>query len=148
MELIDLLENGARLLLEKQQMESGSDLAIILIDVLIKSKIEITEEWISKVTKLFSLMNPSMPERETYVANATRWSMGTKTSGHPSFHSVRLSYQLLRSKDEISDYSYYEIRLAGESWHTIWVICMLHAICKCCAKCSFGFSSFMLLCAY
>lgn len=131
MELIDLLENGARLLLEKQQMESGSDLAIILIDVLIKSKIEITEEWISKVTKLFSLMNPSMPERETYVANATRWSMGTKTSGHPSFHSVSsFCYQLFRSfyVENFKDFSY-EITLEGESYHANWVMRMLHAVC-------------------
>lgn len=111
-------------------MESGSDLAIILIDVLIKSKIEITEEWISKVTKLFSLMNPSMPERETYVANATRWSMGTKTSGHPSFHSVSpFNYQLFRIYCvENFKYYLYNIRLEGESYHINWVTYMRYVV--------------------
>lgn len=85
-ELLNLLYKGSTLLLQRDQQGSGADLAILLIDVLTKSETKPCEEWIDKLAKLFELMSSSIPERETYLSNAIKWSMDSNKRGHPLLH--------------------------------------------------------------
>lgn len=87
-ELLNLLYKGSTLLLQRDQQGSGADLAILLIDVLTKSETKPCEEWIDKIAKLFEIMNASIPERETYLSNAVKWSMDNNKKGHPMLHKV------------------------------------------------------------
>ncbi|KAG6442356.1 hypothetical protein O3G_MSEX002275 [Manduca sexta] len=85
-ELLNLLYKGSTLLLQRDQQGSGADLAILLIDVLTKSETKPCEEWIDKIAKLFEIMSASIPERETYLSNAVKWSMDSNKKGHPLLH--------------------------------------------------------------
>lgn len=83
-----MLYKGSTLLLERDQQGSGADLAVLLIDVLTKSETKPCPEWIEKIAKLFELMNSDIPERETYLTNAVKWSMDDNKRGHPLLHKV------------------------------------------------------------
>ncbi|XP_069685148.1 Golgi to ER traffic protein 4 homolog [Periplaneta americana] len=88
-ELLDLLYDGAILLLKHDQQTSGADLAILLVDVLIKSEASTSEELFSKLSRLFGMISSDVPERETFLANALQWSIkGSQQfkSGHPQLH--------------------------------------------------------------
>lgn len=87
-DLIQLLYEGSKLLLKKQQFTSGADLGILLIDVLIKSNTEPSEIYFDKLSELFHLMTPLMPERDTFRQNAMNWSslMSSYKTGHPELH--------------------------------------------------------------
>lgn len=87
-DLLNLLNKGSTILLEHDQQGSGADLAILLIDVLTKSETKPSEEWIGKIAKLFSMMNATIPERETFLTNAVKWSMDSNKKGHPLLHKV------------------------------------------------------------
>lgn len=46
-------------------------------------------EWIPKLSKIFSKISPSTPERYTFLTNAIRWTAkGSSTRGHPFLHQV------------------------------------------------------------
>ncbi|GLG95286.1 Golgi to ER traffic protein 4 homolog [Gryllus bimaculatus] len=88
-ELIDLLYDGAILLLHHNQHTSGADLAILLVDVLTKSETESSDDLFEKLSRLFELIGSEVPERETYLSNALQWSARVTQehkSGHPYFH--------------------------------------------------------------
>lgn len=85
-ELKDMLYNGSILFLERDQQLSGSDLGILLVDVLEKSKDTDCESWSPKLTKIFRQINSSTPERDTFLAHAIRWSSKGSTHGHPLLH--------------------------------------------------------------
>ncbi|CAK1596095.1 unnamed protein product [Parnassius mnemosyne] len=85
-DLLNLLYKGSTLLLQRDQQGSGADLAILLIDVLTKSETKPCEEWMEKIAKLFELMSSGIPERETYLTNAVKWSMDSSKKGHPLLH--------------------------------------------------------------
>ncbi|XP_041977969.1 Golgi to ER traffic protein 4 homolog [Aricia agestis] len=85
-DLLDLLYNGATLLLQRDQQGSGADLAVLLIDVLNKSETKPCPEWIEKIAKLFEIMSPSIPEREAFLALSVKWSMDSNRKGHPLLH--------------------------------------------------------------
>ncbi|XP_026725321.1 Golgi to ER traffic protein 4 homolog [Trichoplusia ni] len=85
-DLLNLLYKGSSLLLQRDQQGSGADLAILLIDVLNKSETEPCSDWIEKLGKLFELMSASIPERESYLTNAVKWSMDNNKKGHPLLH--------------------------------------------------------------
>ncbi|XP_047513297.1 Golgi to ER traffic protein 4 homolog [Pieris napi] len=85
-DLLQLLHSGASILLECDQQGSGTDLAILLLDVLTKSHIKPCEEWIAKIAQLFSKMKPNVVERETFLINAVKWSMDNNKRGHPLLH--------------------------------------------------------------
>lgn len=87
-DLLNLLYKGSTLLLQRDQQGSGADLAILLIDVLTKSETKVNEDWIEKIANLFELMNSSIPERETYLTNAVKWSMDSSKKGNPLLHKV------------------------------------------------------------
>ncbi|CAH0397919.1 unnamed protein product [Chilo suppressalis] len=85
-ELLNLLYKGSTVLLQHDQQGSGADLAILLIDVLTKSETKPNDDWIDKIAKLFEMMNSSIPERETFLTNAVKWSMDSNKKGHPLLH--------------------------------------------------------------
>ncbi|PSN29474.1 Golgi to ER traffic protein 4 [Blattella germanica] len=88
-ELLELLYDGAILLLRHDQQTSGADLAILLVDVLIKSDATTTEEQFNNLSRLFAMISADVPERETFLANALQWSIkGSQEykSGHPHLH--------------------------------------------------------------
>ncbi|XP_075231987.1 Golgi to ER traffic protein 4 homolog isoform X2 [Lycorma delicatula] len=77
--------------IEKVYQTSGADLANLLVDVLVKSETTVSDEIISVLSKLFSMINQDTPERETFLTNALRWSvMGSQEykSGHPKLHQA------------------------------------------------------------
>lgn len=82
-------------MLQRDQQGSGADLAILLVDVLTKSETKPSQEWIEKIAKLFELMNSSIPERETFLTNAVKWSMDNCKKGHPLLHKVKLMLKVL-----------------------------------------------------
>ncbi|XP_047513864.1 Golgi to ER traffic protein 4 homolog isoform X2 [Pieris napi] len=85
-DLLQLLQSGANILLECDQQGSGTGLAILLLDVLIKSHTQPCEEWIEKIAQLFSKIKPNVVERETFLITALKWSMDKNTRGHPLLH--------------------------------------------------------------
>lgn len=89
-----MLYKGSILLLERDQQGSGADLAILLIEVLTKSETKPSPEWIEKIAKLFEIMNSDIPERETFLTNAVKWSMDENKKGHPLLHKVTTVYAL------------------------------------------------------
>lgn len=89
-DLLQLLESGALVLLNHDQQGSGTDLAILLLDVLTKSETKPSEEWIEKIATLFAKMNSNVPERETFLINAVKWTMGNNKKGHPYLHKVKI----------------------------------------------------------
>ncbi|CAG9827526.1 unnamed protein product [Diabrotica balteata] len=92
-ELKDMLYNGAVLFLEREQQLSGSDLGILLIEVLEQSEESNYELWAPKLTNIFRQINISTPERDTFLAHAVRWSSKGSSHGHPQLHrSVALVY--------------------------------------------------------
>ena len=90
-ELFELLYSGARLLLHKKQLTSGADLSNLVVDVLVKSTEPVSEDHFNKLSELFGLIGPTVPERETFLANALRWSVTGSPeykTGHPQFHKA------------------------------------------------------------
>lgn len=85
-DLLNLLYKGSTLLLQRDQQESGADLAILLVDVLNKSATNPCHEWIDKIARLFELMSASIPEREAFLTNGVKWSMDNNKKGHPFLH--------------------------------------------------------------
>ncbi|XP_078047173.1 Golgi to ER traffic protein 4 homolog [Augochlora pura] len=86
--LLTLLYKGAINLLNHEQYASGADLGILFVNVLTKSKAERSPFYIKQVINLLSLMNPSSPERDTYIQSALQWSIiNTKyKTGNPILH--------------------------------------------------------------
>ncbi|BET01620.1 Protein of unknown function (DUF410) [Nesidiocoris tenuis] len=80
-ELLNLLYDGATLLLENDQQMSGVDLGLLYIEVLVHSKAKESDDYIQKIGKLFSLISPRIPERDKFLSAAVRWS-----SGSPQLH--------------------------------------------------------------
>ncbi|XP_026317716.1 Golgi to ER traffic protein 4 homolog [Hyposmocoma kahamanoa] len=85
-DLLNLLYKGSTLLLQRDQHGSGADLAILVVDVLTKSETKPCDEWIDKLAKLFEIMDSSIPERESFLTNAVKWSMDSNKKGHPLLH--------------------------------------------------------------
>nr|CAD7434381.1 unnamed protein product [Timema monikensis] len=89
-DLLDLLFDGAIVLLQHNQQASGADLAILLVAVLSKSGAVVSDEYVlEKLPKLFSLIKPDVPEREVFLMNALQWSCSGSQehrTGHPELH--------------------------------------------------------------
>ncbi|KAF9914422.1 hypothetical protein BX616_008356 [Lobosporangium transversale] len=71
---IDLLHSGAMLLLKHKQGNSGTDLAIYLIDVYNQAKIPVTEESRDRIFDLADLMGPENTQRRSFLQGAISWS--------------------------------------------------------------------------
>lgn len=87
-ELLDMMYEGAQLFLNHDQQGSGADLSILLIDVLEKSENTDVNKWVPKLTNLFSKISHSVPERDTFLVNAIRWSKQDTELGHPLLHQI------------------------------------------------------------
>ncbi|XP_034946473.1 Golgi to ER traffic protein 4 homolog [Chelonus insularis] len=89
-DLLDLLYNGAILLLQRDQHASGADLGILFINVLNRKEVEELQSSFEKITNLFSIMKPATPERETFINNAFKWSLKHTNCkwGHPDLHKM------------------------------------------------------------
>lgn len=88
-ELLDLLYDGAVLLLKHDQQTSGADLAILLVDVLLKAETSTSEDQFDKLSRLFGMISSDVPERETFLTSALQWSIKGAheyKSGHPQLH--------------------------------------------------------------
>ncbi|XP_053998565.1 Golgi to ER traffic protein 4 homolog [Hylaeus anthracinus] len=79
-EVLELLYHGSTLLLQHEQHASGADLGILFVKVLMQSMTEPSQAYFEKITNLFSLMSPSLPERFTFVQSAIAWSMKADNS--------------------------------------------------------------------
>lgn len=79
---------------------SGADLGILFVDVLNKSNTQPTQIYFEKITDLFSMMNCTSPERETFLQDSLRWSLkGTNyKTGHPDLHQ-RIAQIFWREKN-------------------------------------------------
>ncbi|KAG8222509.1 hypothetical protein J437_LFUL004545 [Ladona fulva] len=92
-ELLELLYDGSILFFSHDQQSSGADISLLYVDVLVKSKTQPSETYINKICGLFAMMKgDEVPERETFLASALRWSTTGKNSnqqfktGHPLLH--------------------------------------------------------------
>lgn len=85
-ELLELLHKGALLFLEHDQQISGADLGILLIEVLVKSENDDFVGWTPKICHIFCKISPTVTERDTFLAQAIRWSAKGKPPGHPYLH--------------------------------------------------------------
>ncbi|KAF8774179.1 Golgi to ER traffic protein 4 like protein [Argiope bruennichi] len=95
-ELITLLYEGSVLFFTHNQHNSGSDLAVLLINVLNESDANVTDEYIDKLGNLFAMMLPDSPERTNFLTTALKWSskymVESIAFGHPRLHqSVALT---------------------------------------------------------
>lgn len=119
LELSDLLLDGAEKLIAAKQFQSGSDLSLLLIEVLQKCNFDETdfEKWITNVGRLIDRIEANVVERETLIVRAVKWSCeGNKKNpnqGHPLIHKLiantmakeqnleQARYHYLLSKDGI-----------------------------------------------
>ncbi|XP_049949715.1 Golgi to ER traffic protein 4 homolog [Schistocerca serialis cubense] len=88
-ELLQLIHEGATWLLTNDQLTSGADLSILFVDVLQKSENAPSDDYFKKLSRLFEMIGPEIPERETFLSNALQWSTkGLKEhrNGHPNLH--------------------------------------------------------------
>lgn len=85
-DLLDMLYKGSLLFLEHDQQISGADLAILLVDVLVKSEEKNIKDWITKLSYIFSKIDPSTPERETFLSKTIRWSAKESALGDSFLH--------------------------------------------------------------
>lgn len=68
-ECLDLLYNGAILLLDNGQLSSGADLGLLVVDTLEKTTIQDNELWIHRLGTLLSKLHANMVERETLLVS-------------------------------------------------------------------------------
>lgn len=93
-DVLELLYDGATLFLKHNQLTSGSDLAYLLVDVLVKSGAGVTEENIEMLGQLYSLMEAESVERSSFLNAAIRWSTQQNNHGesyirgHPRLHQL------------------------------------------------------------
>lgn len=93
-ELADLLFDGAQKLIAENQYQSGSDLSLLLIEIL--QKCTLTESqffsWMESVAKLIESIEPSVVERDTLVVRSIKWSSENNkenpNQGHPQMHKL------------------------------------------------------------
>ncbi|XP_076041532.1 Golgi to ER traffic protein 4 homolog [Oratosquilla oratoria] len=98
-EVLDLLYDGASLLLAHDQQNCGADLALLMLEVLEKSKADRTEHHIGRIAKLFSLLNGNIPERHQYLVRSVKWSSTDENKqGHPLLHQL-LAQSLWKEKN-------------------------------------------------
>lgn len=86
-ELKDMLYQGSVLFLDSDQKTSGTDLGLLLIDVLNKSKEQDCILWSPKLSIIFSKIGTDNDtERDAFLAQAVKWSAQGTSHGHPLLH--------------------------------------------------------------
>jgi len=112
LELSDLLLDGAEKLIAAKQFQSGSDLSLLLIEVLQKCKFneQEFEKWIISVGGLIDKIEPNVVERESLIVRAVKWSCeGNKKNphqGHPLIHKLIANTMTKEQNFEQARYHY------------------------------------------
>lgn len=112
LELSDLLLDGADKLVNAKQFQSGSDLGLLLIEVLHKCKFSEPdfEKWIFHVACLIDRIDPNVVERESLIVKAVKWSCeGNKNNpnqGHPLLHKFIANTMTKEQNYEQARYHY------------------------------------------
>lgn len=115
-ELLDMLYEGALLLLRNNQQTSGADLASLLIDVLDKSSTDPTDAILENIAKLYGLISDKSPERTQFLAKALKWSMRGPIEyrgGHPKLHKL-IAMTLWKEKDYSQSWYHFLRSVDGE----------------------------------
>ncbi|XP_066868960.1 Golgi to ER traffic protein 4 homolog isoform X4 [Kogia breviceps] len=85
----ELMRSGALLFFSHGQQNSAADLSMLVLESLEKAEVEVVEELLESLAKLFSLMDPNSPERVAFVSRALKWSSGGSGKlGHPRLHQL------------------------------------------------------------
>ncbi|XP_022419182.1 Golgi to ER traffic protein 4 homolog [Delphinapterus leucas] len=85
----ELMCSGALLFFSHGQQNSAADLSMLVLESLEKAEVEVVEELLESLAKLFSLMDPNSPERVAFVSRALKWSSGGSGKlGHPRLHQL------------------------------------------------------------
>lgn len=85
----ELMCSGALLFFGHGQQNSAADLSMLVLESLEKAEVEVADELLENLAKLFSLMDPSSPERVAFVSRALKWSSGGSGKlGHPRLHQL------------------------------------------------------------
>ncbi|XP_055984542.1 Golgi to ER traffic protein 4 homolog [Sorex fumeus] len=85
----ELMCSGALLFFSHGQQNSAADLSMLVLESLEKAEVEVADELLENLAKLFSLMDPSSPERVAFVSRALKWSGGGSGKlGHPRLHQL------------------------------------------------------------
>jgi len=112
LELADLLLDGADKLINAKQYQSGSDLSLLLIEVLQKCKFSDAdfEKWIIHVACLIDKIESNVVERESLIVRAVKWSCeGNKKNqnqGHPLLHKLIANTMTKEQNYEQARYHY------------------------------------------
>ncbi|XP_040490563.1 Golgi to ER traffic protein 4 homolog isoform X3 [Ursus maritimus] len=85
----ELMCSGALLFFSHGQQNSAADLSMLVLESLEKAEVEVADELLENLAKLFSLMDPNSPERVAFVSRALKWSSGGSGKlGHPRLHQL------------------------------------------------------------
>ncbi|EFB26970.1 hypothetical protein PANDA_021491, partial [Ailuropoda melanoleuca] len=85
----ELMCSGALLFFSHGQQNSAADLSMLVLEALEKAEVEVADELLENLAKLFSLMDPNSPERVAFVSRALKWSSGGSGKlGHPRLHQL------------------------------------------------------------
>lgn len=112
LELADLLLDGAEKLISANQFQSGSDLSLLLVEILQKCKFNDAdfEKWITSVAGLIEKIEPNVVERELLIVRAVKWSTeGNKfnpNQGHPLLHKLIAGVMAKEQNYEQARYHY------------------------------------------
>lgn len=81
--------SGALLFFSHGQQNSAADLSMLVLESLEKAEVEVADELLENLAKVFSLMDPNSPERVAFVSRALKWSSGGSGKlGHPRLHQL------------------------------------------------------------
>ncbi|XP_023411663.1 Golgi to ER traffic protein 4 homolog isoform X2 [Loxodonta africana] len=84
----ELMYSGALLFFSHGQ-NSAADLSMLVLESLEKAEVDVADELLGNLAKLFSLMDPNSPERVAFVSRALKWSGGGSGKlGHPRLHQL------------------------------------------------------------
>ncbi|XP_058951448.2 Golgi to ER traffic protein 4 homolog [Pocillopora verrucosa] len=88
-EALEIVHNGACLLLKHKQERSGTDLALLMLECFRTAKVPVGEDALDKIKSLFELYEHGSPDRQEFVTEAIKWTSETDPSlkyGHPELH--------------------------------------------------------------
>ncbi|KAK7806484.1 hypothetical protein U0070_017476 [Myodes glareolus] len=85
----ELMYSGALLFFSHGQQNSAADLSMLVLESLEKAEVDVADELLENLAKVFSLMDPNSPERVAFVSRALKWSSGGSGKlGHPRLHQL------------------------------------------------------------
>jgi len=100
-DLEGLLYDGAVLLFEHEQVESGIDLAKLYIENLKEGEFEPKDVQFKKISRLHELIPGNNVDKQPFLVSGLRWSGAGATVGHPRLHQyIAYSYWQLKKYPE------------------------------------------------